>query len=248
MKPVALAKKIEALARIERAGLDELLAMARAEFGEVGFEKASAGGETLEILQIQDMPAYLDRLAAQTAPGTIVELPFWAKVWPACLVLASFLARLPLPAGAVQLEIGAGAGLCGLMTAKCGAHVVISDADPHALLFARAAILKNGLADRASTVLADFTRDRLGRRFDRIVGCETFYRDMDYGPVVDFLLAHLAPGPDSEVVLCQDKGRKGLSFFAKARERFRVLMKEIPYSGEGPGEKSSVVLYRLGVL
>lgn len=248
MKPVALAKKIEALARIERAGLDELLAMARAEFGEVGFEKASAGGETIEILQVLDMPAYLDRLAARSGSGRIAELPFWAKVWPASLILGAFLARAPLPDGAELLEIGAGVGLYGLLAAKRGARVLITDADPHALLFARAAILKNGLADRASTVLADFTTDRLGRRFDCIVGCETFYRDMDYDPVVGFLLDHLKPGPDCEVVLCQDKSRKGLAFFAKARERFRVLMKEIPYSGERPGEKSSVVLYRLGVL
>jgi predicted nicotinamide N-methyase len=248
VNPVVGAKKQEAVARIRAASLDELLDLARAEFGAVSFETAFVGEGSVEILQIQDMPAYLDRLAAKSAPGSPVDLPFWAKVWPACLVLASFLARLPLPEDAVQLEIGSGAGLSGLFAAKHGASVVISDADPNALLFAQAGILKNGLADRASIALADFTRDRLGRRFDRIFGCETFYRDMDYGPVVDFLLAHLKPGPDHEVLLCQDSGRRGLSFLDKAKDRFRIRMKEIAYSGERPDEKSSVVLYRLGAL
>ena len=52
------------------------------------------GSLSIDILQITDLPAYIDRLAARSAPGEKLVLPFWAKLWPASLPLAMLAAGL----------------------------------------------------------------------------------------------------------------------------------------------------------
>ncbi|HMM37356.1 MAG TPA: methyltransferase [Desulfovibrio sp.] len=227
------------------ASLEELLDIARAEFGPVRFEDVQLGDARLHILQIEDMPRYLDTLVNRARPGEPVRLPLWAKIWTSALILGTMLRRYPLPNGSEILEIGSGCGLCGLAAAAGGANVTLSDKEPAALLFSRINALKNGLADRVEVCPADFTRDRLGRRFHSIIGCEVLYEDAVYAPLLDFLDAHILREAGSEVVLAQDGARQGRVFFERAREKYRLLRKEVPCAGqEGT---ATTVLYRLGV-
>ena len=75
--------------------------------------------------------------------------PFGAKLWPASLAVADYLAGLPedvLPAMSV-LEIGCGNGLCSLTVAARGAaSVVASDLSEDALTLTREAAQQQGLA------------------------------------------------------------------------------------------------------
>ncbi|MGE4506722.1 MAG: methyltransferase, partial [Desulfovibrionaceae bacterium] len=117
--------------------LPELLAAAERAFGKVSFEPVRLGETTLEILQIADMPAYLDKLVDRARPGEPVDLPLWAKVWPSASIVSMFAMRMDFPAGARVLEIGAGTGLTGLALAGRGLSVTLTDIDPGALLFCR---------------------------------------------------------------------------------------------------------------
>lgn len=225
------------------APLGELLAAAQRRFGSIAFESVGIGSRHFELPQIADMPAYLERLAAKAGPSGKLSLPLWAKIWPSCLVLAMFLERYPFPEGGTVLEVGAGIGLVGLSVAAGGRGVILSDLDPGAQLFCRIAALKNGLQDRVQVTRVDFTRDRLPEPCRTIIGCEVLYHEAHAAPLLEFLSANLAEG--GEVVLAMDRVRTGKTFFSLARERFQILMKEVPVRDPETGAQSHCVLYRM---
>ncbi|WP_428566818.1 MAG: class I SAM-dependent methyltransferase [Solidesulfovibrio sp. DCME] len=214
------------------APLDNLLDQARSRY-DVRFEPVTIDGQTLEILQIADLEALLDRLVATAGTGPI-ELPYWAKIWPAAMLLAHFLPHLGPGEGRSLLELGAGLGICGLFAAKRGFRTLITDIHPDALLFAKINILQNGLADTADVARADFSADRLGRRFDVVLGAEVLYLEDLYRGLSKFLLAHLAADPAAEVVLAKDYTRKATRFLGLADREFHIAERVVGYKETNP--------------
>lgn len=229
------------------APLDELLDAARSRY-DVQFEPVAIAGETLEILQLADLDALLDKLVATAGNGPI-ELPYWAKIWPAAMLLGHFLPHLGPGEGRTLLELGAGLGICGLFAAKQGFRVLISDINPDALLFAKINILQNGLGDRADVARVDFAADRLGRRFDILLGAEILYLEDLYRGLLKFLLAHLSPEPTAEVVLAKDYSRKTTRFMAMAEREFSIAERVVGYKETNPEngtpERKLCRIYRL---
>ncbi|MBU1247525.1 MAG: methyltransferase [Proteobacteria bacterium] len=228
------------------APLKDLLEVARRDFGKVSFETFSQGKTSLNLLQILDMPAYLDRLVAKTRPGSPVELPLWAKVWPSASILAMFLSRFQVRTDAEVLEIGAGTGLAGLVLAAQGCRVTLTDIEPGALLFCRINALKNGLEDRVEVAQVDFTADTLDKRFDFILASELIYKERVLAPLVDFLHGHIKPEEGCEVFMASDAQREGRMFFELAQTRFKMMRKDIPFKDSETGKTKTVSLYRLG--
>uniref|UniRef100_M3YPR3 Histone-arginine methyltransferase METTL23 n=2 Tax=Mustela putorius furo TaxID=9669 RepID=M3YPR3_MUSPF len=78
----------------------------------------------------------------------VLHLEYGMYVWPCAVVLAQYLwfHRRSLPGKAV-LEIGAGVSLPGIMAAKCGAEVILSDSSelPHCLEICRQSCEMNDL-------------------------------------------------------------------------------------------------------
>ncbi len=208
------------------APLDELLDMARQRF-DVHFEPLTVEGCTLEFLQISDMNAFLDKLAETLAPGEGLDLPLWARIWPAALLMSYFVHRLPVRPGASVLEIGAGVGVCGLFAAARGFDAVISDIEPNALLFSQINALHNGLADKVSVRRIDFARDRLETRFDYVLGCEVLYMEEHFRSLLKFLQRSLKRTPEAEAVLAYNYMYKVKKFTLLADRDFRVQEKVI---------------------
>lgn len=208
------------------APLDELLDAARARY-DVVFEPVNAAGRTLEILQLADMSGYVEQIADAAGKDETIELPFWAKIWPASMILSHMLAAQQDIAGKTVLEIGAGVGVCGLFAAACGYETLITDIHPDALLFAQINVLHNGLADHASVARADFAEDRLGRRFDYVVGAEVLYIEKLHRGLVKFLSAHVKAEPGAEAILARDYFRKSSRFFKLADKDFRIMCKTL---------------------
>lgn len=228
------------------APLDELLDVAKSRF-DVRFEPVTIGGTTLDLLQITDLEALIDR-AMQASGANPIELPYWATIWPSAMLLGHFLAHLDPKDGRSLLEIGGGIGLCGLFAASRGFRTLITDSHPDALLFARINILKNGLADRAEVAAADFTADRLGRRFDVILGAEILYREDAYRGLIKFLLAHLSDAPEAEAVLAKVFSRKSTRFTAMADTEFSLAERVVGYketTPQGEPERRLCQIYRL---
>lgn len=222
-----------------------LIDIAVREFGEVEFETVSIGGQSLEILQVKNMPKYLDKLIDKTRAGKTITLPLWAKVWPSCLILGYSLTRFPFVDGGGILEVGAGCAVNGLLLARLGHEVTITDIEPFALLFSRINALKNGLEDRVDLRCVDFTADHMGRRFDYIIGCEVLYDEPSYEPLADFMADHLSDAPHAEVVLALDHKRQGRKFFDKAAQSFAMMKTDANYSDKETGEENVINLYRM---
>ena len=229
--------------------LEELLEIANSKF-ETYFEPVKVGEHTLEILQIAEMDRYIDKLVNQARPDQKIELPFWAKIWPASILLSYFINSMQVETSQKNLlEIGAGIGLCGLFAALKGFDVIISDYSDDALLFAQINILKNKLQNKATVAKVDFTKDRLNQKFDYILGSEVLYQEKSYRPLIKFFLAHLKSTPHAEVILAKDYRRAAKKFFSLAPKEFKIAEKTIGYrqeSEEGAqGERFLCTIYRL---
>lgn len=225
--------------------LEQLLGLARKKFGEVEFEDVTIGNLTFKILQIKDMPAYIDKLVAQAGPGKTVELPLWAKVWPSCLFLGFYLQQAPFDSQARFLELGAGVAVIGLVAAQLGYSVTVTDIEDDALLFARINALENGLEEKLTIAKVDFTKDSLGERFEYIIGCEVLYNESAYKAVAEFVDQHLAVQEKAEVLLAMDSKRQARKFFESAGKGFRFMRKQCAFSGDDADEKQTIDFYRM---
>ena len=222
-------------------GIDELLDIASAKYS-VGFESVSAGGITLQVLQVLDMKERLDRAIMENALADALNtLPLWAKIWPASIVLGHMLSTLPGKDHTI-LEVGAGCGLAGLAAAALGlGKVCISDINEDALLFARINVLKNNLQDCAEVCRVDVTADSFPGRFSLIVGAEILYLDHLYRPLVKFFKRHLAattasPERGAQVLLASDHRRNSAPFLKKAEKEFTISMKQVGIREKADGE------------
>jgi predicted nicotinamide N-methyase len=85
-----------------------------------------------------EAPPDADALVHRAQSEGNIEHGYWAHLWPSALTLAHFIARTNLIAPGMRiLEIGCGLGLVGLMAAKRGAVVTLTDYSDEALAAAR---------------------------------------------------------------------------------------------------------------
>lgn len=218
--------------------IEELIGLAKKKF-KIKFEAIRAGDATLDIMQISDMQAYIDKLVAKAGKNKI-ELPLWSKIWPSCVFLGVLLPSL-VKQGAKILEIGSGVGVAGLILANQGYEITLTDYDPDALLFCQTNVLKNGLEDLVHVQKADFTKDVLDGPFDYIVGCEVLANPQVHEPMLSFLDKHLGRNPESQIILAMDASRTtGRQFFTMASEKFNIAMKRFKFYEDGHDRTTAV--------
>jgi len=121
-------------------------------------------------------------------------------VWPAAPVLAWYLALHDFPRGLRVLELGAGTALPGLLLAKLGHSVTLSDNinSPNCLKNCREAVLANHLEGSVSVLPLSWglvTSDLLKLRgsLDLVIGSDLFFDPSVFSPLletVSWLLTH----------------------------------------------------------
>lgn len=167
------------------------------------------------------VPRSIDRFIDPEDP--LHDFPLWAKIWPASVVLARRLSRLPVVPGQRILEIGSGLGLVGIVAACSGHAVTLTDINPHALEFARANAHINGCTQLAVQRL-DWQAPQPAGTFDAIVGSEVVYRDQD----IDRLLALFATclTPRGHILLVEEMRRTLDPFFRRLDPHYRVRIEK----------------------
>lgn len=223
--------------------MDKLIDLAVNKFGEVEFQDVSVGGETFKVLQIKHMQKYIDKLMDKSRAGKMMNLPLWAKLWPAGMVMGYSMSNFPLSDGCKVLEIGGGSCLPALALAGKGHDVTIVDADWDALLFARINAIKNGMGDKVSAVFSDF-REGMGERFGCIVATEMLYDEGQFKLLADFLDQSLEEGNEGEVFLSLDLKRAAQSFFEQSNEKFKIMKSVATFKDTESGEDKPVNLFR----
>jgi predicted nicotinamide N-methyase len=121
--------------------------------------------------------------------GEKQDVPYWATVWPAALLMASFLAEEPAAvAGKTVLDFGCGSGIPGLAAARAEARrVLANDIDPVALGMAERNARANGIA--LETEEGNLLRQAPAPEWDVILVADLFYEKSVAEPMLLWLRA-----------------------------------------------------------
>lgn len=123
------------------------------------------------------------------------------RAWPGSLLLAAEVAARPaLVAGRSVVELGAGAGLCAMVAARCGALVTTAtDGDDRCLRILKENVASNGLESKVEVGKCFWGRDAppVG---DVVLAGDVLYKRELVAPFLDALEAALAPG--GRALLC----------------------------------------------
>ncbi|KAI9001146.1 putative methyltransferase-domain-containing protein [Trametes punicea] len=150
----------------------------------------------------QPQPPLTITLAVDASPGC------GGIAWPAGEVLASYIARRGSLQGKNVLELGSGTGLVGLVAAKLGARVCITDQAP-LLGIMKQNVSLNGLESRVSVMELNWGEPippDLSKP-DLVLAADCVYFEPAF-PLLVKTLADLVPDRSTEVLFCYKKRRK----------------------------------------
>jgi predicted nicotinamide N-methyase len=165
------------------------------------------GGARFEYIAVADEAEVFALIDERSLKDRPEFQPYWAQAWESTIGLCDALAATSLD-GLQVLDIGCGLGLLGVYAASRGAHVVMADAVPSAMLFAQYNAWPYQSRTNARTI--DWRFDRLDQRFDLIAGADIVYDRTDWQVLFDFWSYHLKPG--GRVLLAEPKRHSGAEF------------------------------------
>lgn len=210
-------------------------------------EDVQLGQSTLSFTRIADPNRVLDqvaeeedrreKLSGERRHGDALHLPYWAELWDSALGVAQYILRhgsdlIPVNPVAPRLDrpvraldLGCGMGLTGTVAASVGMDVLFADLEPAALLFARLNSLP--WRRRIRTRQLNWRTDRLGQRFDLIIGADILYERAQWEYLELFWREHLAPRGR---VLLGEPGRATGDLFGDwiQRRRWRLTIQKEP--------------------
>ena len=148
-------------------------------------------GGPLRVMQPRESAELPDDGPVEWAP----LVPYWSVLWRSGVALARELGAQPL-AGLRVLELGCGLALPSLATARAGATVLATDAEPEAVELAARNAELNGLQVEAAVVdwtSAAATDELAGRGpFDLVLAADVLYERPTVARMLS-LLPRLAP-------------------------------------------------------
>lgn len=203
-------------------------------------ERVTVGGRTYDLLVPADGDALLDdaRVAARFEQDEY--MPYWATLWPAAILLADTVAKWKPATSksttATVLELGCGVGLVGLVAARLGYRVTLSDHDEDALAFALENADRNNLP-APSTCRLDWRETHDGPRVDYILAADVLYETRNLKPVAEFVQRHLKA--DGSALLC-DPNRATADPFAHVAQSCGLAVDVTPV--ERPGVDANVTI------
>ncbi|MGD8450290.1 MAG: methyltransferase domain-containing protein [Phycisphaerae bacterium] len=158
--------------------------------------RIEVGGHVYELLGPANYNTLVDDPRVEAKFARDEYMPYWAELWPACLLLADAITQWPATGSdgklLTLLDLGCGLGITALVAVRRGFSVTASDYEPDALKFVADSARRNGLA--VPTLECFDWRERYeGLSFDRIVGAELLYEIRNLRPIATFIKAHLRP-------------------------------------------------------
>ena len=146
--------------------------------------------QPFRFVSVRDSYALLDRIT----PEEFVkdeQMPYWAEIWPAAVILSEFVSGEIDVRGKNIIEIGAGVGMVSVTAACAGGNVLATDYSEEALRFIRLNAMKNG-ADLRSERL-DWHSVRCKNRFDVLLAADVLYERVNLLPIINALGKLLTP-------------------------------------------------------
>ncbi len=164
-------------------------------------------------------------------------MPYWGEIWTSAYLLALVFAlgRIPLRGDEKVVEIGAGTGLPGVVLAKLGCSVTLTDVAEDALRILQIHCRENGLdaTERCTVRELDIfhpheTRD-IARSYDLLIGADVLF-EKRMGAAVSRTLEHLLSAEGEAIIA--DPCRETASSFFEVLERDGWRYTEVRYPCE----------------
>jgi predicted nicotinamide N-methyase len=178
------------------------------------------GKHTIQIAQIESPESLFDEFLNRSNDDvelTDERIPYWADLWPSAIALSEFISENEnLVAGKKILEIGCGLGLAGIVAAKYGGNVMLTDYLPAALEFV-AYNWKLNFTTEADTRLLDWRNPQGIPPVDVLLASDVAYESRAFKPLLKAIKTLVKK---DGIVLISEPNRK----FAK--EFFDELKKE----------------------
>lgn len=168
------------------------------------------------------------------------NFPLWAKVWPASIVLADFMATFPVDPEKQILEIGSGIGIAGIAASAFGHTVTITEYNKDALVFAEANAAINGCSG-IPIVSMNWNNPQLNSRYDEIIGSEIIFREQDFAPIQNLFQSYLKP--DGEIVVVSEIRKPVIEFYQKMQRFFELKAQQKIFHSEN--EEFRIILCRM---
>ncbi|HVN84645.1 MAG TPA: methyltransferase [Candidatus Binatia bacterium] len=186
-------------------------------------------GEPIRLLRVGNLDQLVDG-SALLSNSAVPEPPYWAHLWPSARVLAQMLsAEGPRLRGRRVIEVGCGLGLPGLVAARCGASVVLTDRNQQAITFAGRSVARNRLS--AVVLSMDWRASPLRASFDLCLVADATYDPSTNDHLVEFAERHLAP--DGEVWVAESVRAEEAQLPRLLADRFDLTVQRIPATEEG---------------
>ena len=154
------------------------------------------GAHTFQVHVVGELP--LETLFALESKRDEIS---GQRAWPGSLLLAAEISARPaLVQDRAVVELGAGAGLCAMVAARCGARTTAAtDGDDRCLDLLRRNVAANGLDGTVAVSKCFWGRDAppVG---DLVLAGDVLYKRSLVEPFLDALEAALAPG--GRALLC----------------------------------------------
>ena len=168
------------------------------------------------------------------------EFPLWSKIWEASMVLANHMAAMPVDPRKHLLEIGCGIGLVGIVAARCGHRVTMTEYNRDALNFARANARVNHTPEwrEPGIMELDWTKPGLEGRFDMILGSEVVYKEEYFEPLLGLFRRYLKP--EGEIILAEGLRKTSVEFFKRMSDICHVKARKRILRSEG--EEKRIIL------
>lgn len=155
-------------------------------------DEITVGEHRLLVHRIEHPDHVLDAaLEAMKGDEPSDILPYWVDVWPSAKVLAQKLADLGTLSGVTVIELGCGAGVCGLVAAAMGAEVLFTDADTQAVALARLNAKTNGVRD-AKFARLDWREPISCAAVDLVIGSDLLYETWQSRPLAQTIAGVLS--------------------------------------------------------
>jgi len=164
------------------------------------------------------VPKSLDRFI--DPENVFNNFPLWAKIWEPCLILADYLASMPVNPGKRFLEIGSGLGLVGIVAASFGHKVTMTEYNHDALNFANANAHIHNCSSNLEIKELDWNKPELKETFDRIIGSEVIYKEESFYPILRLFRTYLKK--DGKIMLVERPRKTNIEFFRQMSEHFNI--------------------------
>lgn len=176
------------------------------------------GEKPFHICSVADSYALLDRLSPEEFAKD-EQMPYWAEIWPASIVLSNYIFDELNVEGRSCIEIGAGIGVVSIAAAMAGGKVLATDYSSEALRFIKLNALLNHVELEVATL--DWRLVTLPDKYDYIFAADVLYERRNQLPILNAIDKLLSQ--DGRAVIADPRRQIAQGFVRMAEENGFVV-------------------------